>query len=106
MYLYNSATHKKEEFRTHTPGHVEMYTCGPTVIYLLKFGDFMVAFFGGIVKILETASGLNFEQIMNQSFGRSSENCADSHFLNRILRSIYGKHIKIVLIFENLLTQN
>ena len=27
MYLYNSATHKKEEFKTHTPGHVEMYTC-------------------------------------------------------------------------------
>ena len=26
MYLYNSATHKKEEFKTHTPGHVEMYT--------------------------------------------------------------------------------
>ena len=31
MYLYNSVTHKKEEFRTHTQGHVEMYTCGPTV---------------------------------------------------------------------------
>ena len=27
MYLYNSATHKKEEFKTHTPNHVEMYTC-------------------------------------------------------------------------------
>ena len=27
MYLYNSATHKKEEFKTHTPGRVEMYTC-------------------------------------------------------------------------------
>ena len=26
MYLYNSATHRKEEFKTHTPGHVEMYT--------------------------------------------------------------------------------
>ena len=24
MYLYNSATHKKAEFTTHTPGHVEM----------------------------------------------------------------------------------
>ena len=24
MYLYNSATHKKEEFKTHTPGHVEI----------------------------------------------------------------------------------
>ena len=31
MYLYNSATHKKAEFLTHTPGRVEMYTCGPTV---------------------------------------------------------------------------
>ena len=58
------------------------------------------------INLKETGSGLNFEQIMNQSFGRSSENCANSHFLNRILRSIYGKHIKIVLIFENLLTQN
>ena len=34
MYLYNSATHKKAEFTTHTPGHVEMYTCGPTVYHL------------------------------------------------------------------------
>ena len=33
MYLYNSATHKKEEFKTHTPNHVEMYTCGPTVYH-------------------------------------------------------------------------
>ena len=31
MYLYNSATRKKEPFVTHTPGHVEMYTCGHTV---------------------------------------------------------------------------
>ena len=34
MYLYNSATHKKEELKTHTPNHVEMYTCGPTVFTL------------------------------------------------------------------------
>ncbi len=31
MQLYNSATHKKEEFIPHTPGKVSMYTCGPTV---------------------------------------------------------------------------
>ena len=37
MYLYNSATHRKEEFKTHTPGHVEMYTCGPTI--QLKYFD-------------------------------------------------------------------
>ena len=39
MYLYNSATHKKEEFRTHTPGHVEMYTCGPTVYHFAHIGN-------------------------------------------------------------------
>ena len=38
MYLYNSATHKKEEFKTHTPGHVEMYTCGPTVYHFAHIG--------------------------------------------------------------------
>ena len=39
MYLYNSATHKKEEFKTHTPGHVEMYTCGPTVYHFAHIGN-------------------------------------------------------------------
>ena len=38
MYLYNSATHKKAEFTTHTPGHVEMYTCGPTVYHFAHIG--------------------------------------------------------------------
>ena len=39
MLLYNSATHKKEEFQTHTPGHVEMYTCGPTVYHFAHIGN-------------------------------------------------------------------
>ena len=39
MYLYNSATHKKAEFTTHTPGHVEMYTCGPTVYHFAHIGN-------------------------------------------------------------------
>ena len=39
MYLYNSATHKKGEFVTHTPGHVEMYTCGPTVYHFAHIGN-------------------------------------------------------------------
>ena len=29
IYLYNSASHKKEEFIPHEPGKVSMYTCGP-----------------------------------------------------------------------------
>ena len=39
MLLYNSATHKKEEFQTHTPGRVEMYTCGPTVYHFAHIGN-------------------------------------------------------------------
>jgi len=39
MYLYNSATHRKEEFKTHTPGRVEMYTCGPTVYHFAHIGN-------------------------------------------------------------------
>ena len=39
MLLYNSATHKKETFTTHTPGHVEMYTCGPTVYHFAHIGN-------------------------------------------------------------------
>ena len=39
MYLYNSATRRKAEFTTHTPGHVEMYTCGPTVYHFAHIGN-------------------------------------------------------------------
>ena len=39
MYLYNAATHKKAEFTTHTPGRVELYTCGPTVYHFAHIGN-------------------------------------------------------------------
>ena len=39
MYLYNSATRKKELFQPHTPGRVEMYTCGPTVYHFAHIGN-------------------------------------------------------------------
>ena len=39
MQLYNSLTHKKAEFVTHTPGRVEMYTCGPTVYHFAHIGN-------------------------------------------------------------------
>ena len=39
MQLYNSLTHKKAPFVTHTPGRVEMYTCGPTVYHFAHIGN-------------------------------------------------------------------
>ena len=39
MYLYNSATRKKEEFIPRDPGLVRMYTCGPTVYHFAHIGN-------------------------------------------------------------------
>ncbi len=39
MILYNTLTHKKEEFKTHEPGVVRMYTCGPTVYHFAHIGN-------------------------------------------------------------------
>jgi len=39
MKLYNSLSHVKEDFRTHEPGKVTMYTCGPTVYHFAHIGN-------------------------------------------------------------------
>ena len=39
MYLYNSATHKKELFTPRNPEQVKMYTCGPTVYHYAHIGN-------------------------------------------------------------------
>ena len=39
MIIYNSATRKKEELVPHTPGKINMYTCGPTVYHFAHIGN-------------------------------------------------------------------
>ena len=39
LYLYNSATRQKEEFRPHDEKRVTMYTCGPTVYHYAHIGN-------------------------------------------------------------------
>ena len=56
MYLYNSATHKKAEFTTHTSGHVEMYTCGPTVYHFAHIGNLL--YHGGRAREVPALRGL------------------------------------------------
>ncbi len=50
IQVYNSLSHKKEEFKTITPGEVKMYTCGPTVYDLLHVGNFRGAIFYNLVR--------------------------------------------------------
>ena len=65
MYLYNSATHKKAEFTTHTPGHVEMYTCGPTVYHFAHIGNLRSYIMEDVLEKFLRYSGYSVNRVMN-----------------------------------------
>ena len=65
MYLYNSATHKKAEFVTHTPGKVEMYTCGPTVYHFAHNGNLRSYIMEDVLEKYLTWEGYKVNRVMN-----------------------------------------
>ena len=65
MYLYNSATHKKEEFKTHTPRHVEMYTCGPTVYHFAHIGNLRSYIMEDVLEKYLRFAGYDVNRVMN-----------------------------------------
>ena len=65
MYLYNSATHKKEEFVTHTPNRVEMYTCGPTVYHFAHIGNLRSYIMEDVLEKALRWSGYDVNRVMN-----------------------------------------
>ena len=65
MYLYNSATHKKEAFQTHTPGRVEMYTCGPTVYHFAHIGNLRSYIMEDVLEKFLRYEGYEVNRVMN-----------------------------------------
>ena len=65
MQLYNSATHKREPFQTHTPGHVEMYTCGPTVYHFAHIGNLRSYIMEDVFEKHLRFSGYDVNRVMN-----------------------------------------
>ncbi len=65
MYLYNSATHKKEEFQTHTPDRVEMYTCGPTVYHFAHIGNLRSYIMEDVLEKFLRYEGYHVNRVMN-----------------------------------------
>jgi len=65
MLLYNSATHKKEPFQTHTPGHVEMYTCGPTVYHFAHIGNLRSYIMEDVLEKFLRWTGYDVNRVMN-----------------------------------------
>ncbi|MGE4130366.1 MAG: cysteine--tRNA ligase [Bdellovibrionales bacterium] len=50
IVLYNSETHKKENFEPLNPGELKLYVCGPTVYDLLHVGNFRGAILFNLVR--------------------------------------------------------
>ena len=65
MLLYNSATHKKEEFVPNHPDIVKMYTCGPTVYHFAHIGNLRSYIMEDVLEKYLRYVGYNVKRVMN-----------------------------------------
>ena len=65
MYLYNSATHKKEEFVPYDPKLVKMYTCGPTVYHFAHIGNLRSYIMEDVLEKYLRYAGYPVRRVMN-----------------------------------------
>jgi len=65
MQLYNSLSHKKEEFITHEAGKVSMYTCGPTVYHFAHIGNLRSYIMEDVLEKYLRFTGLDVKRVMN-----------------------------------------
>ncbi len=65
MYLYNSATHKKELFVPNNPELVKMYTCGPTVYHYAHIGNLRSYIMEDVLEKALRYVGYNVKRVMN-----------------------------------------
>ena len=65
MKLYNTLTHTRDEFVTHEPGKVNMYTCGPTVYHFAHIGNLRSYIMEVILEKYLRYSGYDVKRVMN-----------------------------------------
>ena len=65
MLLYNSLTHTRDEFKTHEPGKVGMYTCGPTVYHFAHIGNLRSYIMEDVLEKYLRYSGYAVKRVMN-----------------------------------------
>ena len=65
MYIYNSATRKKEEFVPNNPDLVKMYTCGPTVYHFAHIGNLRSYIMEDVLEKFLRYDGYNVKRVMN-----------------------------------------
>ncbi len=65
MILYNTATHKREEFVPHVEGKVSIYTCGPTVYHYAHIGNLRTYIMEDILDRYMRYQGYDVTRVMN-----------------------------------------
>ncbi len=79
LQVFNTATRKKEEFKSITPGEVKMYVCGPTVYDYLHIGNFRPQIVFNLVRNWLEHLGykvtyvLNYTDVDDKIIARSNE---------------------------------
>jgi cysteinyl-tRNA synthetase len=65
LFLYNTRTRRKEAFEPIEPGHVRMYTCGPTVYAPQHVGNMRSQFFADLLKRTLLGEGWRVTHVIN-----------------------------------------
>jgi cysteinyl-tRNA synthetase len=86
--IYNSETHKKEDFQPIDPNEVKMYVCGPTVYDLLHVGNFRGAIFFNLVRNWFEFRGFkvnfvyNYTDVDDKIINRAKADGVDAHVIS------------------------
>ena len=65
LFLYNTLTRRKEEFKSIHPDLVGIYTCGPTVYNYAHIGNLRTYIFEDILKRVQLYNGFRVKHVMN-----------------------------------------
>ncbi len=65
MYIYNSASRKKEEIIPHEAGKISMYTCGPTVYHFAHIGNLRTYIMEDVLEKSLRYAGYDVKRVMN-----------------------------------------
>lgn len=65
LFLYNTLTGRKEEFKPLTGNEVRLYTCGPTVYNYAHIGNLRAYIFADILRRTLEYNGYTVKQVMN-----------------------------------------
>lgn len=98
--VYNTLTHKKEEFVTLQPGKVAMYVCGPTVYSKAHIGHAMSALVFDIIRRHLTYRGydvrhvMNFTDVDDKIINRANQMGKDPFELGEMYIHEFEQHLK------------